>query len=141
MAVIFLMGVIAWVSWINSRPNTLIIGNNVLQVEIVSAPKERARGLSGREGLSPNSGMYFIYPKAGKYSFWMKHMRFPIDIVWIKGNKVVGVTKNIPAPSPGTSLSQLPVYFPPQPVDRVLEISAGAAARYHIKIGDEVRIN
>ena len=39
--------------------------------------------------------MLFRFSQAEKYSFWMKDMRFPLDIIWIKNREVVHIEKNI----------------------------------------------
>jgi uncharacterized membrane protein (UPF0127 family) len=71
--------------------------------------------------------------------FWMKDMRFDLDIVWIKDNKIIGIAKNIPKPAAGTADEKLPTYSPPSPIDQVLEVNAGWTDKYKIKTGDEVR--
>src|SRR5947208_11440214 len=43
----------------------------------------RSRGLQGKEGLKKNEGMLFIFEQDGLHRFWMKDMKFPIDIIWI----------------------------------------------------------
>ncbi|MBS3903024.1 MAG: DUF192 domain-containing protein, partial [Anaplasmataceae bacterium] len=78
-----------------------------------------------------------IFPIAGKYSFWMRGMNFPIDMVWIREGKVVGVTADV-QPEPGKAVYQLASYPPPEPVDMVLEIKAGEAERTNVKAGDIV---
>lgn len=65
----------------------------------------------------------------------MKDMRFPIDILWIKDGKVTGFIENAPAPTSGTEDSKLPTYSSKTPVDYVLELPAGYAKQYGIKIG------
>lgn len=107
------------------------IGNAVFEVEIAETPAKQAIGLSGQPGLPENKGMLFSFRNAGSYGFWMKGMRFPLDILWIAGNKVVGIEKNIPADSAAS-------YYPPEPVDKVLEINAGLADKLGIKTGDSV---
>ena len=46
-------------------------------------PEERSQGLSGRPNLAAGTGMLFVFEQAGSYAFWMKDMRFPLDMVWI----------------------------------------------------------
>jgi len=70
----------------------------------------------------------------------MLGMRFPIDIIWIKNNRVVGIEKNVPAPEKGIPEAALKVYNPPESVDRVLEINAGLSDSLGIKIGDSFAI-
>lgn len=100
-------------------------------VQIADEPHEYQRGLSGRDSLGENEGMLFVFEKPDFHSFWMKDMKFSIDIVWIDENlKVIGV-------EPELSPQSFPKTFaPPRPVRYVLEIKSGAAEEKNIKIGD-----
>ena len=131
----------------DAEENTVIVDGQVFNVDVADTMEKRAQGLSGREPLLEKEGMLFIFPVAGSYGFWMKDMKFDLDIVWIKGDTVVGVTANVPAPfdsaqgkPAGGSMFTLQNYYPPAPVDKVLEISAGATAKYGINAGDKVKI-
>ncbi|MDO8537023.1 MAG: DUF192 domain-containing protein, partial [bacterium] len=95
----------------------------------------RARGLSGRESLNEGEGLLFLFDGFGNYGIWMKDMKFAIDIVWIKNDRVVGFAENV-APEPGKELWSLKLHYPPEPVDKVLEFNAGSVQRSGIKIGD-----
>ena len=110
-----------------------------ITVALAKTDEERARGLSGRDSLGDNEGMYFIFPREDRYGFWMKDMRFPIDILWIQRGELVGVEQDTP-PEPGKSDMELMIYHPPEPVTTVLELKAGSAERYHLKTGDKVRV-
>ena len=66
-------------------------------------------------------------------------MKFPIDIIWIHENKIVGFEENID-PQIGANSAELKVYYPGTPVERVLELSAGRAKILGAKIGDNVMI-
>jgi uncharacterized membrane protein (UPF0127 family) len=81
--------------------------------------------------------MLFLFKRTDNYSFWMKDMRFPIDIIFIGGDKVVTIFQNVPV-SPNNNL---PVYTTKTKADKVLEINAGLAEKYNIRIGTEVRIS
>jgi hypothetical protein len=132
---------VGWYFFVRRTPNdtaTLTVNDRVFEIEIAETIADRARGLSGREPLKNNEGMLFIFPVAGKYSFWMKDMLFPIDMVWIRDARIVGITADIPPPEPGTSMLRLDNYPPPQAVDMVFEIVAGEAQRAGMKVGDLV---
>lgn len=116
------------------------IDNQYIVADTARTNAERSQGLGGRTSLGINNGMYFVFPDAESYGFWMKDMNFPIDIVWINGSTVVGYTQNVPAPAAGTPDSALQIYYPPVPVDRVLELHAGRAALLHLSVGDAVAV-
>jgi len=65
----------------------------------------------------------------------MKDMNFPIDIIWISGNKIVGFAENAPIPDENGTAS----FKSPEPIDRVLELPAGSVQRIGIKAGDEIK--
>ncbi len=105
-------------------------------VDLAITPKEKERGLGGRDGLAPDRGMLFPYDHTEQYSFWMKDMRFPIDIIWIRDNLIIDISRNVPVESG----SQLRVYQPREPANKVLEINAGVSDANDFQIGDLVRI-
>jgi hypothetical protein len=98
---------------------------------------ERETGLSGFNQIAENQGMLFIFDSSGKPSFWLKDVKFPIDIVWINSNQIVDITKNLPVQYD----SNLTRYYPNVDVDRVLEVSAGYCDKNNIKVGDKVDIS
>ena len=108
--------------------------------EVVSTPSERTQGLSGRESLAPQSGMLFVFEGGLASSFWMKEMRFSLDFVWISQDCLVAdITHSVPAPSPQTPLSDLPMYSSERPAAYNFEINGGEAADLGIEVGDVVR--
>ena len=116
---------------------TLKIGEHEFQVEVARDDANRMRGLSGRESLAPEQGMLFIFDTAGDHGFWMKGMKFPLDIVWVRDNRIVGITQNIPT---SDELSP-PVYYPQAPADRALELNAGLVQKYNLQVGDSIEVN
>jgi uncharacterized membrane protein (UPF0127 family) len=113
------------------------LGDASVRAEIASDSASLRRGLSGRDRLGADDGMLFVLPDDSP-SFWMKGMRFPIDIVWIRNGRVVDVTADVPPPS-GAGAS-LPTYSPARPADRALEVNAGWAARHDVGRGDVARL-
>ncbi len=122
-----------------SQGPTVTIHNHTFTVDIADTMLSRAKGLSGRDGLSENEGMLFLFNATGSYGFWMKDMKFPIDIIWVAGGRVVGFAENA-ALEPGKSMFTLRRYYPPEPVDQVFEGRAGTVATYGLQVGDEVQI-
>lgn len=143
LGIFLLLTVFAGFYFVLKRPQPRLrtaevkVGENVFAVEVASTSISRARGLSGREGLGENEGMFFVFDEPEAYGFWMKDMRFPIDIIWIAGDSVASFTENA-APEPGVPLWKLKIYYPPEPVNRVLEIRAGMVQKRGIKIGDKI---
>lgn len=115
--------------------SAVTVGSKKYTVELAVTEAEKSQGLSGRSNLEKNRGMLFVFVSAEQQSFWMKDMKFALDMVWVADNKVVGVERNVPMPLPGTTATDLPLYTPPTAVNYVLELSAGEAAS--INIGDD----
>lgn len=118
----------------------LILGGKVFHVEIASSTMDKITGLSGRDSLGGDEGMLFTYDNPGSYGFWMKGMKFPIDIIWINGDKIAGFAESA-QPEPGKSLWGLKIYYPPESIDKVLEVNAGTVKSLGIKVGDGLKIN
>ena len=111
-----------------------IPGKMTFEVEIADNPLAQTLGLSGREQLEDGRGMLFIFPQPQVQKFWMKGMRFPLDIVWINNDRIVGVLYGV---EPDNSESPV-IYESPEPVDKVLEVNSGEVVKYNIKVGDNI---
>lgn len=118
-------------------PSFAIIHGQAMEVEIADEPNEWSTGLSNRESIDSHSGMLFLFPKKQLQSFWMKDMNFAIDLLWISGNKIVGMEKNMPL-STTTDYTTLPHYVAPEPIDKVLEVKAGTIDNLQLKLEDQV---
>ena len=84
--------------------------------------------------------MWFVFDREGALSFWMRDMRFSLDLIWVDAEwRVVDITHEAPPPAPGAPSNALPSYRPATPAQYVLEINGGLARRLQIEIGDVVR--
>lgn len=120
----------------NFKEPFITINNARIEVELADTPETRMQGLSGRESLKEDKGLLFIFPESSFYSFWMKEMNFPIDIIWINDEfEVVDIEHSL---TPNT----FPESFGPQNSAKyVLEINAGLSEYYGIKIGSKIIFN
>lgn len=114
---------------------TITIGIHQIRAEIADTWPRRERGLSGRPELRTGYGMIFPYGQPARPAFWMPDMHFDIDIVWIRGGRIVDLHTDVPH----QVRPPLPRYSPRQPIDWVLEVPAGTVARAAWKIGDPVQ--
>lgn len=115
---------------------TATINNHAFNLEIAKTPEEKEIGLSTKESLDQDSGIYFPFEKPSYYRFWMRDMKFPIDIIFIRNGRIVTIHKNV---NPPTNPNEtLPIYSPTEPADAVLEINAGLSDEYNFKVGDVV---
>jgi len=109
--------------------------DNCVTVEVVSKQVDLERGLMYRTGLGQDKGMLFVFPIDDKYSFWMKNMRFNLDILWISNEgRIVFIGSNIPACTTGPCQ----VYTPEKRARYVLELNSGFTATHHWKVGDNL---
>jgi hypothetical protein len=124
-----------------SEKQRIKIGNREIEVEIADTERERKKGLSGRTSLEEGQGMLFVFQQKERPAFWMKGMKFSIDIIWVENGKIVQIDKNILPPTPGIPDNQLKLYLPSQPIDHVLEVRAGFTEENNIKVGDTITLN
>ncbi len=116
----------------------ITVGNKNIAVEVADTDDAREQGLSGRPELTDEQGMLFDFTNTNESvpSFWMKGMKFAIDIIWINDKKIIGITANAPIPKNNS----LPTYSPPGQVTHVLEVASGWSRRNNVKIGDSVKL-
>jgi uncharacterized membrane protein (UPF0127 family) len=116
---------------------TIQLATRSATVEVVNSIASITQGLSGRPEIG-SEGMLFILGQTRVPIFWMKDMKFDLDMVWFKDQQVVDITRMVPKPSPGTPDSKLPLIQPNQPADMVLELPAGTAENWGIQVGDSL---
>lgn len=124
---------------ISSDKKQAKINNIIIDLEIADSSLKRQKGLSNRESLDENSGMLFVFEQKNiTPTFWMKDMKFPIDILWIDDDKVIEITKDVQTE---TDQKNLILYQPNQPIDYVLEVNAGFSEKNNIKPGNPIELN
>lgn len=79
--------------------------------------------------------MLFEMEYEGIHSFWMKDTLIPLDIIWIRGDKVVEIVTLQP---PKNTFEIPETHEPSATANRVLEINAGVAAAAGLKVGDTI---
>lgn len=114
---------------------TIVIDGIKLNVDVAETAEEKAVGLSGRESLAEEEAMLFVYETPRLYSFWMKDMNFPIDIIWIDEDmKVIDIAENIQPES-------FPKKFTPKKkAQYVVEVNAGWVEEHMVHVGSPVSL-
>ncbi len=113
-------------------PEAVFIGEKMYTLEIASTKEARALGLGGRDSLCETCAMLFSFGVPGKYNFWMKGMRFPLDIAWLSSDgEVVHIERHI-------SEKSQEVYRPQIAASLVLEFNAGALDA--VRVGDVLQM-
>ena len=106
-----------------------------IPVEVSDNPEKRSLGLGKRDKLEKDWGMLFVFEKRIPHSFWMKNMRFPIDIVWLDNQRIVELAENVPPPQEGESPK---VMEPLLPSNFVLELESGRARALGLNVGQKL---
>ena len=120
----------------NVSSSSVRIKNLIIYVDLAKTPEQQAKGLSIKNTLNENEGMLFIFDTPKEYSFWMKDMKFPIDIIWISSdNKIVHIEKNL---QPCAFFLFCTSYSPHANSKYVLEVPSNYTAKNNIVIGDRV---
>jgi hypothetical protein len=101
-------------------------------IEIADTSAEREAGLMFRREMADDHGMLFVFDKSREVNFWMKNTPMPLDLIF------VGQDGRIKAIKRGEPESEA-IISPGQPVNFVLELKAGMAAKDGLKDGDLVR--
>ena len=123
-------------STVTTATPSIKIGDITILIELADTPEKITQGLSDRKNLDANTGMLFVFATPTQTPFWMYHMNFPLDFIWISKDRVVQVDENVPPPSLTGPIPK--VISPRQSVDKILEVNAGFIAKHDIKVGDEV---
>ncbi len=113
----------------------IIAGDRAIPVSIADTQALREKGLSGTESLAAGTGKLFVFDAPGVYSFWMKDMKYPIDIVWIDSSwRVVDIT------SAAAPESYPTLFSPHREIQYVLEINANEAAVDNLSVGAQLQL-
>lgn len=106
-----------------------------LVADIAANEEQRTKGLAVKDHLNENEGMLFVFSTPDNYAFWMKDMKFPIDIIWMDANKTVVHIEHSLAPC---SPASCPTYPPNSNSLYVLETVAGFADKYNVTQGTKI---
>lgn len=107
----------------------------IIKVRIADTETERSQGLSFFKKLHNNEGMLFVFPEQGFYSFWMKDMSFPIDIIWIDEQGFI-VHREIDI-SPDTYPQS---FVSARPAKYILEIAANSSDIFGLTLGQKIEV-
>ena len=115
-----------------SCPTGVRVSEKEYTLECSVTEEAQAVGLSGREKLCESCAMVFPFQTPGKHPFWMKGMRFPLDMVWLSADDtVVHIEHRILETSEQVYHSEIPAMW-------VLEFNAGSLDT--VQKGDKLRL-
>ncbi|MDE2491296.1 MAG: DUF192 domain-containing protein [Elusimicrobia bacterium] len=115
-------------------------GGGRIRADIVDTPKEREKGLMCRTRLARDYGMLFVFPADMELAFWMKDTLVSLDMVWIGADKRVNAI-HARMPKSTTRTPDSKVARAQARGQYVLELPAGAARRYGLKVGSPLKFD
>ncbi len=138
---LLLIGIIVFANYSNNKSSVaktpkITINNHTFNLYVAKSSQDKEIGLSKYSNLPQSQGMLFPYGTPSYYSFWMKDMKFPIDIIFIANNRIVAIYQDVHPPKERQNLI---IYRPEELSDMVLEINAGLSKKYNFKKGDSVK--
>ena len=121
----------------------VIVNGFELTADLAITDDEKTKGLAIKDDLKENESMLFVDEEPSRQSFWMKDMKFPIDIIWLDSNgTVVHIEHNlqpcISILNTGSSTLNCPIYTPDKDSLYVLETIAGFSQKHNVKIGTNI---
>jgi hypothetical protein len=132
LVVTLTLALVAGHSLYQTKSTHIIIEGVLLAVDLAETPATQEKGLSGRSSMPSDHGMLFIFSDEDYWGFWMRDMRFPLDIIWFNSNRqAVFIESNLPP----CSAQNCPIYTPTARARYVLEVNAGFVATQKITIG------
>jgi len=109
----------------------IIINGKQFNTLVAITGDEVAKGLMFKSWPPPV--MSFPFAKTSVRKFWMKNTISPLDIIFCRDGKVIGVFAGKPL-----SLDNV---GPDEPCDLVVELPAGTAKSHNILVGDPVKLS
>jgi len=101
---------------------------------VADSPEERQQGLSGTTMLPEDVVKLFVFDDNNRWSFWMKDMRYAIDMLWVnEGEEIVHIERAV---APETYPAQS--FTPPVPARYVIETVAGFSEKQQLATGTKV---
>jgi uncharacterized membrane protein (UPF0127 family) len=107
----------------------MILDDVTMKVWVAQTNIEQKEGLSNFSFLNENEAMLFNFSKYRNHVFWMKNMKFPIDIVWLNKDKKIIFIKEEAQPS------DYPKYYNPKISSKyVFEFHDGFVSKHNLRI-------
>lgn len=107
-------------------------GVQVFSVEMATTEEEKQTGLMYRKELADGKGMLFDFNPEQEVSMWMKNTYVSLDMIFIRADgRILRIAEN-------TEPMSTKIISSRGPARAVLEVVAGTAQKYGIRVGDRV---
>lgn len=120
-----------------NNENFVLIKNKKIILEIADTESKRAQGLMYRDNLKKDFGMIFIFEQPQRVNFWMKNVKIPLDIIFIRNDKVINIYNSA---NPCQS-DYCEIYPSENIIDYTIELNSGFCDANNIKIGEKIKLN
>lgn len=115
---------------------SVVLGGKAFRVDVAASAQQQEQGLSGRTGLAEGRGMLFVFHDSQDACFWMKDMRFSIDMLWFDEQQhLIHQERSV---SPDTYPK---TFCPPKVARYVLEVPAGTAEKLDLQDNTTLEVN
>ena len=104
-----------------------------VEVRVADTARERYVGLSETASLGPDQGMLFVHESVGNYSYVMRDMAFPIDIVFVGPDRTITAIHH-------AEVEERPLTRYTGRARWVLEVPSGWTTEHGVAVGDRVDI-
>lgn len=118
------------------------INHNQVCVEVAKTLLQQSKGLAGRKSIKNDYAMLFDMRSLGAASraFWtMQGMKFPLDMVFIKDNKIITIMYDV-KPCNYDDINKCQV-FGGFPMDYVIETKSGNANKWGLHISQQINFS
>ncbi len=112
------------------------VAGRKVELEVARTQQQQSTGLMNRTTLPENRGMLFPLQPPQKVQLWMKNVRIPLDMVFLRNGQVKGIEASVPP----CATEVCPTYGPVVPVDQIIELPGGQAAKLGLKVGNQLKV-
>lgn len=110
---------------IDGKEIEAIVSGVPLKLKVASTQQSQLKGYSGAENEpSKNTGMLFIYDEDQPLSFWMKDVKFPLDIIFFD-SYMRYIDHHTMDPGHEVDEKDLPQYHSKEPARFAVELPGG----------------
>jgi uncharacterized membrane protein (UPF0127 family) len=122
--------VLAALAMLGKTPAKFCFGAKCFDGELADNPLKKALGLMFRDSIGEDCGM--VFPMDGKISsFWMRNVKFPLELICVKGGKVVEIITMETCDAAKGCVH----YAPKTGIDYAVEANVGFCSRNGIRAG------
>ena len=104
-----------------------------IKAELALTEDQRKQGLMHRHHLDEKAGMMFFWEEPQQIFMWMKNTFIPLDMIFINGQKVVGIVEA--TQTQNTTPLTVPAF-----ADKILEVNHGLTKAHGVKKGWSAQI-